>query len=151
MQVFTQSPRMWRPTDHKPEAIERFHEKRREAGIGGVVLGAALAGFALAHAFRTLGALACVAGMGAAPLLIGADALVQVAVAANVRARVFAARDVLSKATFLAGALLVGALAPRVGTGPLLAVEGVVVAAAGVWLARSAYASRAVPSVAPGA
>ena len=37
VQVFTQSPRMWRPTDHKPEVIERFHEKRREAGIGGVV------------------------------------------------------------------------------------------------------------------
>jgi deoxyribonuclease-4 len=37
VQVFTQSPRMWRATDHKPEAIERFHEKRREAGIGGVV------------------------------------------------------------------------------------------------------------------
>ncbi len=37
VQVFTQSPRMWRPTNHKPEAIERFHEKRREAGIGGVV------------------------------------------------------------------------------------------------------------------
>jgi deoxyribonuclease-4 len=28
---------MWRPTDHKPEAIERFREKRRDAGIGGVV------------------------------------------------------------------------------------------------------------------
>src|SRR3954469_25942359 len=37
VQVFTQSPRMWRPTDHKPEAIERFRAKRREAGIGGVV------------------------------------------------------------------------------------------------------------------
>jgi deoxyribonuclease-4 len=37
VQVFTQSPRMWRPTDHKPAAIERFREKRREAGIGGVV------------------------------------------------------------------------------------------------------------------
>jgi deoxyribonuclease-4 len=37
VQVFTQSPRMWRPTDHKPEAIERFREKRRESGIGGVV------------------------------------------------------------------------------------------------------------------
>jgi deoxyribonuclease-4 len=28
---------MWRPTEHKPEAVERFREKRREAGIGGVV------------------------------------------------------------------------------------------------------------------
>jgi deoxyribonuclease IV len=37
VQVFTQSPRMWRPTNHKPEAIERFKAKRRELGIGGVV------------------------------------------------------------------------------------------------------------------
>jgi deoxyribonuclease IV len=37
VQVFTQSPRMWRPTDHKPEAIAQFRERRREAGIGGVV------------------------------------------------------------------------------------------------------------------
>jgi deoxyribonuclease-4 len=36
-QVFTQSPRMWRPTNHKPEAIERFKSRRSEAGIGGVV------------------------------------------------------------------------------------------------------------------
>jgi deoxyribonuclease-4 len=37
VQVFTQSPRMWRPTNHKPEAIERFKSRRAEAGIGGVV------------------------------------------------------------------------------------------------------------------
>lgn len=37
VQVFTQSPRMWRPTNHKPEAIARFKERRRDAGIGGVV------------------------------------------------------------------------------------------------------------------
>ncbi len=37
VQVFTQSPRMWRPTNHKPEAIARFHARRTEAGIGGVV------------------------------------------------------------------------------------------------------------------
>jgi deoxyribonuclease-4 len=36
VQVFTQSPRMWRPTNHKPEAIERFKARRAEAGIGGV-------------------------------------------------------------------------------------------------------------------
>ena len=28
VQVFTQSPRMWRPTNHKPEAIERFKARR---------------------------------------------------------------------------------------------------------------------------
>jgi deoxyribonuclease-4 len=37
VQIFTQSPRMWRPTNHKPEAIEKFRERRAEAGIGGVV------------------------------------------------------------------------------------------------------------------
>src|SRR5436853_5886890 len=37
VQVFTQSPRMWRPTNHKPEAIEAFRAKRTEHGIGGVV------------------------------------------------------------------------------------------------------------------
>ena len=37
VQLFTQSPRMWRPTNHAPEAIERFHAKRAEHGIGGVV------------------------------------------------------------------------------------------------------------------
>jgi deoxyribonuclease-4 len=37
VQVFTQSPRMWRPTAHKPESVERFRTRRAEAGIGGVV------------------------------------------------------------------------------------------------------------------
>jgi deoxyribonuclease-4 len=37
VQVFTQSPRMWRPTNHDPANFERFRERRAEAGIGGVV------------------------------------------------------------------------------------------------------------------
>ena len=37
VQVFTQSPRMWRPTAHKPDAVERFKVRRAEADIGGVV------------------------------------------------------------------------------------------------------------------
>jgi deoxyribonuclease-4 len=37
VQVFTQSPRAWRPTAHPPENIERFKERRAEAGIGGVL------------------------------------------------------------------------------------------------------------------
>jgi deoxyribonuclease-4 len=37
VQVFTQSPRMWRMTQHQPETIDRFRAKRRDAGIGGVV------------------------------------------------------------------------------------------------------------------
>jgi deoxyribonuclease IV len=34
VQLFTQSPRMWRPTAHDPANLERFRERRTEAGIG---------------------------------------------------------------------------------------------------------------------
>jgi deoxyribonuclease-4 len=37
VQVFTQSPRTWRPTNHDPANFERFKERRKEAGIEGVV------------------------------------------------------------------------------------------------------------------
>ena len=36
MQVFTQSPRTWRPTNHDPETFERFKALRAEAGISDV-------------------------------------------------------------------------------------------------------------------
>ena len=37
VQFFTQSPRTWRPTNHDPANFDRFKERRREAGIGGVL------------------------------------------------------------------------------------------------------------------
>ena len=37
VQVFTQSPRMWRPTNHDPANLELFKERRAEAGIEGVL------------------------------------------------------------------------------------------------------------------
>jgi deoxyribonuclease-4 len=37
VQVFTQSPRMWRPTAHAPEEIERFRARREEAKVGAVL------------------------------------------------------------------------------------------------------------------
>ena len=37
VQVFTQSPRTWRPTDHPPANFERFKEERAAAGLGGVL------------------------------------------------------------------------------------------------------------------
>lgn len=37
VQLFTQSPRTWRPTNHDPANIERFKERRQEAGVGAVV------------------------------------------------------------------------------------------------------------------
>jgi deoxyribonuclease-4 len=37
VQIFTQSPRMWRPTAHDPANIERFKERVAEVGITDVV------------------------------------------------------------------------------------------------------------------
>jgi deoxyribonuclease-4 len=37
LQVFTQSPRTWRPTNHDPKTFERFRERREEVGLHGVL------------------------------------------------------------------------------------------------------------------
>ncbi len=37
VQLFTQSPRTWRATNHDPANFERFRQRRDEAGIGGVL------------------------------------------------------------------------------------------------------------------
>ena len=37
LQVFTQSPRTWRPTNHDPATFEQFRERRAETGMGGVL------------------------------------------------------------------------------------------------------------------
>ena len=36
LQVFTQSPRTWRPTNHDPANFARFRERRAEVGLDGV-------------------------------------------------------------------------------------------------------------------
>ena len=37
VQIFTQSPRMWRPTNHDPANLERFRERAAEVGLKGVL------------------------------------------------------------------------------------------------------------------
>jgi len=36
VQVFTQSPRMWRPTEHTPDEVKRFRKRRRQARVKAV-------------------------------------------------------------------------------------------------------------------
>jgi deoxyribonuclease IV len=38
IQIFSQSTRMWRQTNHTPEAIARFRERRPQAGVDAVVI-----------------------------------------------------------------------------------------------------------------
>jgi deoxyribonuclease-4 len=37
LQVLTQSPRTWRPTNHDPKTFDRFRERREEVGLHGVL------------------------------------------------------------------------------------------------------------------
>ena len=37
VQIFTQSPRMWKPTEHSEEEVARFRARREEAGVRAVV------------------------------------------------------------------------------------------------------------------
>jgi deoxyribonuclease IV len=37
VQVFTQSPRMWRPTAHTPDEVDRFRQRRKEARVRAVM------------------------------------------------------------------------------------------------------------------
>ena len=37
LQVFTQSPRTWRPTNHDPASFDRFRERREAVGLHGVL------------------------------------------------------------------------------------------------------------------
>jgi deoxyribonuclease IV len=37
LQVFTQSPRTWRPTNHDPASFDRFRERRAEVGLAAVL------------------------------------------------------------------------------------------------------------------
>jgi deoxyribonuclease-4 len=37
LQVFTQSPRTWRPTNHEQASFDRFRERRGEVGLDGVL------------------------------------------------------------------------------------------------------------------
>jgi deoxyribonuclease-4 len=37
LEVFTQSPRTWRPTNHDPASFDRFRERRAEVGLAGVL------------------------------------------------------------------------------------------------------------------
>jgi deoxyribonuclease-4 len=37
LQVFTQSPRAWRPTNHDPANFEKFRERRADVGLHGVL------------------------------------------------------------------------------------------------------------------
>ena len=79
VQVFTQSPRAWRPTNHDPANLERFRARRAEAGIDAALCHAVylinLAALDDAVYEKSVGALLATTEVAAA---IGADVVLHV-------------------------------------------------------------------------
>src|SRR4051794_31978134 len=81
LQVFTQSPRQWRPTNHDPATFEKFRERRDEVGLHGVLCHALyLCNFAATDdaiyeksvtALRTTMQVACAIGADAVVVHVG--------------------------------------------------------------------------------
>lgn len=117
--------------------IGRRAAPRALCAAGAAVLASGFAGFAAAPSVPWFAGAALLAGLGAAPLLVSADAVLQAAVPSGMRARAFAVRDVLSKSAFLGAALGVGVLATRVPRDAVLLGGAVGFAAGAVALARA--------------
>lgn len=77
LQVFTQSPRAWRPTNHDPATFDRFRERREEVGLHGVLCHALyLCNFAATRDDVYEKSIAAVRNTMEVACAIGADAVV---------------------------------------------------------------------------
>jgi MFS transporter, DHA3 family, macrolide efflux protein len=95
---------------------------------GGLVLAAAgLACFAVSTRFAVFAAAALLVGLGAAPVFVLPETMLQEGTETRQRGRVFSARDFLMRLALLGGSTLAGLATPLVGTGnTLLATSGVI-------------------------
>jgi deoxyribonuclease-4 len=77
LQVFTQSPRTWRPTNHDPATFDRFRERREQIGLQGVLCHALyLCNFAAADDAIYEKSVAALRNTMQVACAIGADAVV---------------------------------------------------------------------------
>jgi deoxyribonuclease-4 len=77
LQVFTQSPRTWRPTNHDPATFDRFRERREQVGLQGVLCHALyLCNFAAADDAIYEKSVAALRNTMQVACAIGADAVV---------------------------------------------------------------------------
>ena len=98
------------------------HARALAIGLFGAGLG--LAGFALASAAWAMTLAAAWTGFFAAPVFFVSETAIQEAVPEAARARVFSARDFLSKGSFLAVTALAAPLVTRFGTGLPIGLAG---------------------------
>jgi len=107
-------------------------DRGRALAIGLVGAGLGLLGFAATGTFAVMAAAGFVMGLFAAPVLFLAETALQEAVVPGARARLFAARDFLSRAAFLVTAAVAAPAARAWGDGAVIAAGAAVLVVLGL-------------------
>jgi len=87
-----------------------------------------LAGFALSSRFAVFAAAALLVGLGASPLFVLPETMLQEGTELRQRGRVFGARDFLMRLMLLAGQTVAGLATPLIGPGPTMLVAAGMIA-----------------------
>jgi MFS family permease len=100
-------------------------------GLGLALASAGLVCFAVSTRFAVFAGAALLVGLGAAPVFVLPETMLQEATEARHRGRVFSARDFLMRLMLLGGQSAAGIATPLIGTGSTLLVAAGMIAVVG--------------------
>ena len=109
----------------------RAHPRHLILGVGLVLAAAGLVCFAVSTRFAVFAAAALLVGLGAAPVFVLPETMLQEGTEPRQRGRVFGARDFLMRLMLLAGQTVAGVATPLIGTGATLLVAAGIIALVG--------------------
>jgi predicted MFS family arabinose efflux permease len=110
----------------------RAHPRHLVLGVGLVLAAAGLVGFAVSTRFAVFAGAALLVGLGAAPIFVLPETMLQEGTEPRQRGRVFSARDFLMRLMLLGGQSVAGIATPLLGTGATLLVAAGMMALVGV-------------------
>jgi MFS family permease len=117
-------------------------------GVGLLLAAGGLVAFAVSTRFAVFAAAALLVGLGAAPVFVLPETMLQEGTETRQRGRVFSARDFLMRLMLLGGGSVAGIATPLIGTGETLLIAAGIIALAAVgavWLGRRTPALMALP------
>jgi MFS transporter, DHA3 family, macrolide efflux protein len=110
----------------------RAHPRHLNLGAGLVLAAAGLVCFAVSTRFAVFAGAALLVGLGAAPIFVLPETMLQEGTEPRQRGRVFSARDFLMRVVLLGGQSAAGIATPLIGTGATMLVAAGMMALVGV-------------------
>ena len=110
----------------------RSHPRHLILGVGLALVAAGLVCFAVSTRFAVFAGAALLVGLGAAPVFVLPETMLQEGTEPRHRGRVFSARDFLMRLMLLGGQSVAGIATPLIGTGATLLVAAGMIALVGV-------------------